>query len=71
MLSVFLHRVLEPPHLWCPCFSVVTEATHEARGGPLYGAVSSQKAHQGLEMETKELLGGTEKSSSLLRQAFF
>ena len=42
--------VLGPPRLachywWCPCFSVVLEATHETSRGPLKGAVSAQKSH--------------------------
>ena len=36
------------------------EATHEASQGPLKGAVSAQKAIQGSETKTRELLGGTE-----------
>ena len=51
--------------------SVVLEATHEASQGPLKGAVSAQKALQESEMETRELLGGTEeKSISLIRDHF-
>ena len=47
---------------------VVPEATHKASQGPLKGAVSAQKALQGSETETRELLGGVEeKSVSLLR----
>ena len=57
--------VLGPPrlarHTWrCLCISVVPEATHEASQGPLKGAMSAQKAFQGSETETRELLGGTE-----------
>ena len=40
--------------------SVVPEAMHEVSRGPLKGAVSAQKAFQGSETETRELLGGTE-----------
>ena len=42
---------------------MVPEATHEANRGPLKGAVSAQKALQGSETETRELLGGTEENS--------
>ena len=35
-------------HTWqCPCFSVVPEATHEARRGPFKGVMLAQKAFQG------------------------
>ena len=66
--SVVLYGVLGPPRLahhasWCPCISVVPEATHEASRGPLKGAVSAQKAVEGSETETRELLGGTEENS--------
>ena len=44
-------------------FSVVPEATHEARRGPLKGAVPAQKALQGSETETRELLVGTKENS--------
>ena len=40
----------------CPCISVAPEATHEASRGPLKGAMSAQKALQGSETETRELL---------------
>ena len=40
--------------------SVVLEATQEASRGPLKGTVSAQKAPQGSEAETRELLEGTE-----------
>ena len=50
-------------HKQCPCISEVPEATHKAGGGPLKGAVSAQKALQGSETETRELLGGTEENS--------
>ena len=47
---------------------MVPEAMHEASRGPLKGAVSAQKALQGSETETRELLGGTaENSVSLMR----
>ena len=36
---------------------------HEASRGPLKGAVSAQKAFQGSETKTTELLGGTEENS--------
>ena len=36
---------------------------NEASRGPLKGAVSAQKALQGSETETRELLGGTEENS--------
>ena len=35
---------------------------HEASRGPLKGVVSAQKALQGSETETRELLGGTEEN---------
>ena len=47
----------------CPYISVVPEAMHEASQGPLKGAISAQKAHQGSETETRELLGGTTENS--------
>ena len=47
----------------CPCFFVVPEATHKASRGPLKGTVSAQKALQGSETETRELLGGAEVNS--------
>ena len=52
--SVVVDSVLGPPrlvcHTWqCPCISAVLEATHEAS--------------RGSEMETRELLGGTEENS--------
>ena len=43
----------------CPCFSLVPEASR----GLLKGAASAQKALRGSEMETRELLGGTEENS--------
>ena len=49
--------------LWCPCISVVPEATHEASQGPLKVAVSAQKAFQGSETETRELPAATEENS--------
>ena len=49
--------------LRCPYISVVPEATYEASRGPEKGAVSAQKALQGFETETRELLGGTEENS--------
>ena len=36
---------------------------HEASRGPEKGAVSAEKALRGSEMETRELLGGTEENS--------
>ena len=36
---------------------------HEASRGPKKGAVLAQKALQGSEKETRELLGGTEENS--------
>ena len=68
--SVVVDGVLGPPRLarhtlWCPCISVVK---HGADRGPLKGTVSAQKALQGSETETRELLRGTkEKSISLSR----
>ena len=41
----------------------VLEAPHEVSRGPLKGAVSAQKFLQGSEMETRELLVGTEEKS--------
>ena len=63
-----LDGLLAPPclvrHNWrCPCISVVLQATHMASRGSLKGAVSAQKALQGSETETRELLGGTEENS--------
>ena len=60
--------VLGPPRLachtwWCPCFSVVLESAQAANRGPSKGAVSAQKALQGSETETRELLGGTEENT--------
>ena len=43
--------------------SGVPEAMQEESRGPLKGAVSAQKALQGSETETRELLGGTENNS--------
>ena len=34
---------------WCPCISVVQEATHESSWGPLKAAVSAEKPFQGLQ----------------------
>ena len=67
-VSVVLHCVLGPLHLarhtWrCPRISVVPEATLEVSWGALKGAVSAQKAPQWSEMETRELLVGTEEKS--------
>ena len=61
--SVALDAVLGSPCLlqhisMCPCISVLLEAMQEASPGPLKGAVSAQKALQGHETETRELLGG-------------
>ena len=66
--TVVLDSVLQPMGLarhtlQRPLFSVVPEATHEASRGPLKGAVSAQKALQGSETETRELLGGMEENS--------
>ena len=66
--SVVVDCVLGPPRLaqhtcWCPCISVVPDATHEASRGPEKDAVSAQKALQWSETETRELLGGTEENS--------
>ena len=67
-MSVVVDGVLGAPrlawHTWqCPSISVGPEAAHKACRGPLQGALSAQKALQGSEMETRELLGGTEKKS--------
>ena len=43
---------------------------HEASQGPLRGAVSAQKALQGPEAESRELLGGTEENNILPDQDF-
>ena len=43
-----------------PCFSVVPESMHKVSRGTLKGAALAQKALQGSEAETRELLGGTE-----------
>ena len=70
-MSVVLERVLEPPYGTTDSVivsHVVPEAIHEASRRPLERAVSAQKALQGSEMETRELLGGPEeKSISLTR----
>ena len=68
-VSCSWRRVLGPLRLawktWrFPCFSVVTEATQGASRGPLKGAVSAQKALQGSETETRELLGWLEDKST-------
>ena len=55
---------------WCPWFSVVPEAMHNSRG-PLKSAVPAQKARQGSEMETRELLGGTEENSVSPTRGYF
>ena len=65
LASIVVDGVLGPLRLtrhtwWCCCISVVPEATHEASRGPEKGTVSAQKALQGSETETRELLGGTE-----------
>ena len=73
MHQLFLHQslssgVLEPaasathPTVY-DSFSVVPEEAHESSRGPLKGTVSAQKVLQGSEMETMELLGGTEEYS--------
>ena len=49
----------------CPGISVVPEAMHQASQGPSY-AVSAQKALQGSERETWNLLGETEEKSITL-----
>lgn len=43
--------------------SPTREAMNEVSRGPSKDAVSAQKAHQGSETDTKELLGGTEEKS--------
>ena len=48
------------PHLMVSLYLWCSEAAHEASWGPLKSAVSVQKALQGSETETRELLGGTE-----------
>ena len=48
-------------HKWhCPCISGWKQHTMR---GLLKGAMSAQKAFQGSEMETRELLGGMEENS--------
>ena len=47
----------------CPCFFEVPEATNKASQGPLKDTLSAQKALQGSDAETRELLGGTEENS--------
>ena len=42
---------------------MVPQARREASQGPEKGAVSAQKALQGSETETRELLGGTKEKS--------
>ena len=68
-VSVVLDGVLGPPrHLMVSLYLCSSEATHEASQGPLMGAVSTQKALQGSETETRELLGIMEENSvSLMR----
>ena len=66
--SVVVDGALGPPRLaqhtgQCPFFSVVPEAMHEESQGPLKGTVSAQKALQGFETETRELLGETIENS--------
>ena len=61
--SRFVSVVLDCVLRLCPCIFVVLEAMHEASQGPLKGLVSAQKAFQGCETETRELLGGTEENS--------
>ena len=66
--SVVIDGILGPPRLArhncrCPCISAVPDATHEASRGSEKSAVSAQKAFQGSETETRELLGGTEEDS--------
>ena len=65
---IVLDGVVGPPPLaWntlqCPCISAVTEARHEVSPGPFKAALSAQKAFQGSETETRELLGGTMENS--------
>ena len=67
-MAVVVDGVLGPQRLLLntlqrPCFFVDPEATHEESRGPEKGAVSAQKALRGSEMETRELLGGTEENS--------
>ena len=56
-MSAFLDGVLGP--------AVAPEATHEVSGGPLKGTVSAQKALQGSENKTRELLIGTKENNIL------
>ena len=44
---------------------------HKVNWGPLIGPVSAEKALQGSEMETSELLGGTEEKGCLLEVHIF
>ena len=55
--------VLGPPRLaWHTSDCVVPQAMHEASQGPLKGTRSAQKALQGSETETREVLGGTDEN---------
>ena len=65
LTSVVLDGTTAPraTHLVSPRFSVVLEAMHKACRGPLRSAVSAQKALQGSEIETTELLEGTREKS--------
>ena len=47
----------------CPCLSVVPEEMYKASWGPLKGSMSAEKALQGSEAETRELLEGTTENS--------
>ena len=63
--SVIIDGVLGPlclgRHKWhCPCIS---GSNARCERGLLKGAMSAQKAFQGSEMETRELLGGTAEHS--------
>ena len=56
----------------CPCICVVPEATHEAKLRALEGdSVSAQKALQGSETETRELMGGTKEINILTDDGSF
>ena len=64
--SVVLDSVLGPLRLawhtwWCPCFSVVPAASHNMSWRPLKVAVTAQKALQGSELQSREMLVGMEK----------
>ena len=66
-VSVLGPIVPSATHLTVSYVSLVPEATHEVSRGPFKGAMSAQKAFQGYEKVTRELLGRTEENSISLR----